>query len=243
MRREILTIGIVLILLCIVFIPCISSTTSENKKSDNKYFTKNDLDTTCLGTIYGNTHMSYCWSWCPVPFAIVTAGCRKTISTINGFYIISGLPLEKTYNLIGSKKGYHNDSEMITLTREEPVKKVLLDLQPIDDDIIDLKANNLTNNENENTGKIYGYTHCSHGVWTWDPIPYAWVRVGLRITRSDSRGYYELNNLPLDRKYRVIANRLGYLKTINKVTLTQEKPEVEQYIDMDWIIEYIFDFF
>jgi len=161
-----LTTGIALILLCIIFFPCVNSATSEHKKSDNLDFTK-----------------------------------------------------------------------------DETVKKELRDIQPIDDDTAASKTNNLNNNIIENTGKIYGYTHCSHGVWTWDPIPYTWVRVGLRITRSDNRGYYELNNLPIDRTYRVIANRLGYLKTVNKVTLTQEKPEVSQYIDMDWIIEYIFDFF
>ena len=93
----------------------------------------------------------------------------------------------------------------------------------------------------ENTGKIYGYTHCSHGVWTWDPIPHAIVRIGLKITRSDSNGYYEITGLPLNRTYRVVANHLCYIRKVEKVTLTTEKPEKNLYIDMEWVLEYIFD--
>jgi len=101
---------------------------------------------------------------------------------------------------------------------------------------------NIKNSEKtEYLGKIYGYTHCSHGVWTWDPIPYAIVRIGLKITRSDSKGYYEITRLPINRTYTVIANHLCYIRSVEKITLTAEKPEKELYIDMEWGLEYIFD--
>jgi hypothetical protein len=44
-------------------------------------------ESTCFGTIYGHTHMKYCWAWCPVPFAKVDSGVKQTISMTNGFYI------------------------------------------------------------------------------------------------------------------------------------------------------------
>ena len=66
------------------------------------------------------------------------------------------------------------------------------------------------------------------------------VWTGLKITRSDSKGYYEITGLPIDRTYRVVANRFGYLRTVEKVTLTAGKPAKEIYIDMIWIIDFIF---
>ena len=95
--------------------------------------------------------------------------------------------------------------------------------------------------ETKGIGKIYGYTHCSHGVWTWDPIPYARVRVGTKITKSDERGYYEISGLQVDHTYRVVATRLGYFRTVEKFTLISEKPEKEIYIDMYSFIDWLFD--
>ena len=85
------------------------------------------------GVIYGHTYMSYCWSWNPILFAKVDVGVKKTISTINGFYIISGLSLNKTYTVIGSKDGYHNDIKIVRLTEEIPIIEVNLDLQKKED--------------------------------------------------------------------------------------------------------------
>jgi len=94
----------------------------------------------------------------------------------------------------------------------------------------------------ENTGKIYGYTHCSNGVWTWDPIPNAIVRIGLRITKSYSNGYYEINGLKINRTYRVIANHMFYSRTVEKIKLTSEKPERSLYIDMNSFLDLFFEF-
>jgi hypothetical protein len=88
---------------------------------------------TCFGTILGHTHMKYCWAWCPVPFAKVDAGIKQTISLANGFYILTGLPLGRTYTVTASKRGYHDDTKEVTLTVEEPYKEIYLDLQEKED--------------------------------------------------------------------------------------------------------------
>jgi len=93
----------------------------------------------------------------------------------------------------------------------------------------------------EYVGKIYGYTQCSRGGWAWDPIPHAIVRIGLKITRSDSYGYYEITGLPINRTYIVVANHLGYVRTVGKVILTAEKPEKKLDIEMESVFGFILD--
>lgn len=201
----------------------------------------NNEEPACLGSIYGHTGEGYIWGFSPVRFAKVQAGGRTTISgPIMGEYKIRGLPLG-TYTVTGSKPGYITYITTVTLTERYPDKQVFIDLQP-NEDSVNKAITQVKNEETEYVGKIYGYTQCSHGVWTWDPIPNAMVRTGFKITRSDDEGYYEITGLPIDRTYRVVANRFGYLRTVEKVTLTAEKPEVELYIDMMWIIDFIFSF-
>jgi hypothetical protein len=126
-------------------------------------------------------------------------------------------------------------------TKKQQTKLIISEEEISQYDTIFGKESIKNSEKTENTGKIYGYTHCSHGVWTWDPIPHAIVRIGLKITRSDNNGYYEITGLPLNRTYRVVANHLCYIRRVEKVTLTAEKPVKNLYIDMEWVLEYIFD--
>lgn len=104
-----------------------------------------------------------------------------------------------------------------------------------------LKDNTKNSKKTEYTGKIYGYTICSDGIWTWLPISNAMVRIGLKITRSDSNGYYEITGLSINRTYIVVANHLGYITTVKKVTLTIERPEKEFNIGMQSLLDFIFN--
>jgi hypothetical protein len=102
-----------------------------------------------------------------------------------------------------------------------------------------LKDNSKNLEKTENIGKIYGQT--IWGGWAGGPLSNVIVRIGLRITRSDSNGYFEISGLPINRTYRVVANHLSYMRTVEKVTLTSEKPEKMIYIHMDFFIDFIFD--
>ena len=105
-----------------------------------------------------------------------------------------------------------------------------------------LLKDNLKNSEKtENIGKIYGQTLWYPGDWTGGSLSNVIVRIGLRITRSDSNGYFEISGLPINRRYRVVAYHLGYMRTVEKVTLTSEKPEKMIYIHMELFIDFIFN--
>jgi hypothetical protein len=129
-------------------------------------------------------------------------------------------------------------SSFITVAMQKEQTKLIQSEEELSQFDTIFRKDNIKNSEKtEYIGKIFGYTHCSHGVWTWDSVPHAFVRVGLKITRSDSTGYYEINGLPINRTYRVVANHLWYYRTVKKVTLTEEKPEKELYIDMQFIFD------
>jgi L-cystine uptake protein TcyP (sodium:dicarboxylate symporter family) len=67
------------------------------------------------------------------------------------------------------------------------------------------------------------------------------VRIGSKITKSDSNSYYEITGLQINRTYKVVANHFFYIRTVKKVTLTAEKSEKNLIIYMESIIDYIFD--
>ena len=104
-----------------------------------------------------------------------------------------------------------------------------------------LKDNIRNSEKTEYIGKIYGYTYCSDVIWGWIPIPHAIVIIGLHITKSDSNGYYEITGLPINRTYMVVATHLWYIRTVEKVTLTSEKPEKELNIGMQSLLDFIFN--
>jgi len=85
----------------------------------------------CIGIIMGYTQTSYCWSWNPQPLALVRLGSRLKLSGINGFFSFSGLMLGRPYKITAHKFGYYPDSEIVTLTLDNPVEYIYLDLQPV----------------------------------------------------------------------------------------------------------------
>ena len=79
--------------------------------------------------------------------------------------------------------------------------------------------------------KIYGEVGNSHGVYAWTSCPFALVTTGLRRTRCNFNGEYELSCLPLNRVYKVTAHHFGYRQT-EFVRLTTEDPVKKLFIDM-----------
>ena len=190
-------------------------------------------DVSCGGTIYGHTLESHdTWGAYPVPFALVDAGIKKTISGPLSNYRITGLPFDQEITITASKKGYYNDTLKHTFTEKRSTYYYCFDLQEDEDDSIDVKTIEGTTSN----GKIYGYTYRPM-IWSWFPIPFARVRIGLQTKRTDKEGYYEFTNLPVDKTYTIVADAIGYSRNTEKVTLTTRKPEVWQNIGLHPIFD------
>jgi hypothetical protein len=117
------------------------------------------------GTIYGYTGEHFdTWGSSPVPFALVDAGIKKTISAFPmGYYRITGLPLNQEITITASKKGYHSDTLKHTFTELRPTYYYCFDLQEDEDDIRFKEKSNfhketLISKKGNNNGRIYGYT-------------------------------------------------------------------------------------
>lgn len=80
-------------------------------------------------------------------------------------------------------------------------------------------------------GTIYGEVGNSHGVYAWTPCPFALVTTGIRRTRCNFDGEYDLSGLTLNRKYIVTAHYLGYKQT-EVATLTKEETVKKIFFDM-----------
>jgi hypothetical protein len=187
MKNKLLQILVIIIVLVFI-VPSINAIILKN--------TKNDDEATCIGMIYGHTHTSYCWNWIPVNFAVVDAGIKKTYSTVNGFYVLSGLMLGKTYKVTASKKGYHNDTHYITLTKDSPVVKQFFDLQPYDEDIkLNKVRKKLIENNSLNLGVIFGKTFWKGG-WGFGNFAYVNIyaigKFYYRNKISGTFGYFSL---------------------------------------------------
>jgi hypothetical protein len=179
--------------------------------------TINEEDPGCFGTIYGHTHYAYTWTWNPVNFAKVDAGVKKTYSTINGFYILTGLPLDQTYTVTASKLGHYNKTHVITLTKDNPVVKQYFDLQPKDENVKTLKF-----------GLIHGDTRWADG-WTCGPLKFtSIVARGENYYRTKLSGFFGIYFLfvPLDKQISITAGKIGHETETKRIILT-EKNRIE----------------
>jgi len=103
-----------------------------NIKSTSKILNKEETeDSSCGGTIYGYTIESHdTWGAYPVPFALVDAGIKQTISgPVMGNYRITGLPLNQEITITASKRGYDSDTIKHTFTEGNPEHFYCFDLQ------------------------------------------------------------------------------------------------------------------
>jgi hypothetical protein len=82
------------------------------------------------GRIYGYTVSSQDWSWNPISNVLVTTGLQGKSTISDGYYSISGLPLNVPIRVTARKIGYYFDSKTVTLTNEDPEEYLILDLQP-----------------------------------------------------------------------------------------------------------------
>ena len=178
----------------------------------------NEENPDCFGTIYGHTHTAYTWTWNPVNFAKVDARVKTTYSTINRFYVLTGLPLDETYIVTASKEGYHSKTHEITLTKDNTVFKQLFDLQPKDENEKTLNSNNLK------FGLIHGDTKWADG-WTCGPLKFtSIVARGENYYRAKFSGFFGIYFLivPLDTQISITASKFRH-ETETKTAILTEK--------------------
>jgi len=212
----------IFILITLVFMPLASSVTIKNR---GEHIYDVDKESTCGGILYGYTgdHLDT-WGSLPVPFALVDAGVKKTISGYPmGYYKITGLPFNQEITIIASKKGYHSDTLKRTFTEKDPIYYYCFDLKEDGDSVKEKVSNN-------DIGRIYGYTVSSHG-WSWNPISTVLVTTGLQGKSTLSDGHYSISGLPLNIPIIITARKLGYYSDSKTVTLTGDDPE--EYIILD----------
>lgn len=87
---------------------------------------------------------------------------------------------------------------------------------------------------NEDTGSITGYVYYYDS--TWGPmimVKYAFVNAGIEHDFSNRHGYYEINNLPINRYYNISIYSLCLKSETKSVYLTQDIPN--QMLDFELI--------
>jgi len=117
----------------------------------------------CLGSIHGGVIRFYGGGWQdPIPFAKIDIGIRKTRANRFGQYRINFLPVNRTYTVTASAKGYQSETREITLTAEKPDGTVHFSLKESD---VSIPKSKITENTNEPAclGSIYGNAGTSHG--------------------------------------------------------------------------------
>jgi len=263
MKKIAITIGVSILLLGIVLMPCINATTLWEKKlvepveivvvKENNQIGENEnheepsclvsiyekddskarainQDLSCGGTIWGYTGDHFdTWGSSPVPFALVDAGIKKTISAWPmGYYRITGLPLNQEITITASKKGYHSDTLKHTFTELRPTYYYCFDLKEDEDDSINEK------NVVETTclGSIYGSAGTSYG-WGFSPVFFAKITAGGRATYSSPiMGSYKISNLPLG-TYTITGSKKGYDTFTDTITLTEDRPDKQVFVHLE----------
>ena len=186
----------------------------------------------CLGSIRGGVIRFYGGGWQdPIPFAKIDIGIRKTRANRFGQYRINFLPVNRTYTVTASAKGYQSETREITLTAEKPDGTVHFSLKESD---VSIPKSKITENTNEPAclGSIWGNTGISD---TWGFITVGLVKVeagGKSTISSLIMGFYKIRNLPLG-TYTVTGTKKGYDTFTDTVTLTEGHPDKQVFVHME----------
>jgi hypothetical protein len=103
---------------------------NNKNETDNTIIkkTENGTESSCCGLIYGSVGNSHgVWSWTPYPFALVTAGIKRTRCNIFGDYSMT-LLLYHEYNVSAHVKGFKPLTIYVYLTFDEPIRDITFDM-------------------------------------------------------------------------------------------------------------------
>jgi len=231
MKKKILVFGAIIILLAMILAPCSSAILLKEKK----------IESTCLGSIYGNAGTSYGWGFSPVGLVKIEAEGRTTYSSpIMGTYKIKYLPLG-AYTITGTKTGYDTFTDRVALTKDRPDKQVFIHMEPNDKSInkaktpetIEKNTRNTESEEPARLGSIWGNTGEKFDTWGFSPVGLVKVEAGGKTTYSSPiLGCYKIRNLPVG-TYTVTGTKRGYDTFTDTVKLTEERPDKQVFIHME----------
>jgi len=186
----------------------------------------------CLGSIRGGVIRFYGGGWQdPIPFAKIDIGIRKTRANRFGQYRINFLPVNRTYTVTASAKGYQSETREITLTAEKPDGTVHFSLKESD---VSIPKSKITENTNEPAclGSIWGNTGISD-TWGFITVGLVKVKAGIKTTYSSPiMGSYKIRNLPLG-TYTVTGTKKGYDTFTKTVKLTEGYPDKQVFVHME----------
>ncbi len=134
-ENIIATIGAVALLLGVMLTPSINAMMLEGKTVETTTKTmiakedkmtekieSNDYKPGCFGSIYGYIEY-YFLQWAihtPIAFALVDAEIKSTRSNIIGYYELKDLPINQSYTVTVTARGYKSKSIDVHLTSERP---------------------------------------------------------------------------------------------------------------------------
>ena len=104
-----------LFMILLILIPCALANNLKNEDEEKPRF---------FGFIYGQTRGVFEHADWILPFVTLKFGIRRKISGLFGHYIFWFLPLDKTYKITASRRGYDDLTLEVTLSREEPIKRL-----------------------------------------------------------------------------------------------------------------------
>lgn len=144
MKFKLITIGIVLLILGFLVIPCFNSQLIESeiaKESSNMIIFKerNTINNVrfdgvaklnSYGIVVGRTYLLNNWRVYLLPLVpIFVNGVMKSISSpIFAFFLIF-LPLDSTYNFTAIKTGYYSNIEVVELSKQKRCVFIYLNLR------------------------------------------------------------------------------------------------------------------
>lgn len=163
-KKTILAIGAVALLLGILLMPCINATMLEGEtvKATTEKQVDNSLDLTeenkninsepvCFGSIYGYTGGHHGWQCYPLPRTrvVVRTGGEVVGMDISSiffcYYKIQNLPINQTYTVTASYRGFYSETKVVKLTLNKPNVEVGFSLErKPDDDNVNIHGNSNT---------------------------------------------------------------------------------------------------
>jgi hypothetical protein len=196
----------------------IESTPIKNKNIV-KVKSETNEDSGIFGFIHGcvgNSHGVY--SWTPCPFALVTAGINRARCGLYGYYSMR-LLLYRGYYVTAHVKGFKPLTKYVYLTVEEPIVKLVFDMD-------ESQPANIESKESPKPisyGIIFGFTG---GVFE-----YASWRVGFVKLKFENRtkisgffGFYIIGYLEISKTYFITSSKEGYIDLTREIKLIKEKP-------------------